>query len=44
VRHFEVVVAADAVAHIDERLGSAALRMIERNMGGTLLAAAQCLG
>jgi len=43
VRHFEVVVAADAVAHIDERLGGAALQMIERNMGGTLLAAEQCL-
>jgi nicotinamidase-related amidase len=43
VRHFEVVVAADAVAHIDERLGLAARQMIERNMGGTLLAAAQCL-
>jgi nicotinamidase-related amidase len=43
VRHFDVVIARDAVAHIDDRLGSAALRMIERNMGGTLLSAAQCL-
>jgi nicotinamidase-related amidase len=43
IRHFEVVVAADAVAHIDERLGAAALQMIERNMDGTLLAAYQCL-
>jgi nicotinamidase-related amidase len=43
VRHFEVVVAADAVAHIDERLGAAALQMIGRNMGGTLLPAPQCL-
>ena len=43
VRHFEVVVAGDAVAHIDERLGAAALQMIERNMGGTMLAAERCL-
>lgn len=44
VRQFEVVVAADAVAHIDESLGAAALQMIECNMGGTLQPAAQCLG
>ena len=43
VRHFEVMVVADAVAHIDERLGAAALQMIERNMGGMLQPAAQCL-
>jgi nicotinamidase-related amidase len=43
VRHFEVTVATDAVAHIDEALGEAALQMIERNMGGTLLTAERCL-
>jgi nicotinamidase-related amidase len=43
VRHFEVVVADDAVAHIDEGLGAAALQMIERNMGGTLRPAKRCL-
>lgn len=43
VRHFEVVIASDAVAHIDDGLGAAALRMIERNMGGALLPAAECL-
>jgi nicotinamidase-related amidase len=43
VRHFDVVIARDAVAHIDDGLGSAALSMIERNMGGAVLAAAQCL-
>jgi nicotinamidase-related amidase len=43
VRHFEVMVATDAVAHIDEALGEAALQMIERNMGGTLLTAERCL-
>lgn len=37
------MVVADAVAHIDERLGAAALQMIERNMGGMLQPAAQCL-
>lgn len=42
VRHFEVVVPTDVVAHIDDQLCDAALRMIERNMGGTLLTAAEC--
>lgn len=32
VRHFEVVVPPDAVAHIDPDLAAAALRMMERNM------------
>jgi nicotinamidase-related amidase len=32
VRHFEVVVAPDAVAHIHEDLAQAALRMMETNM------------
>ena len=43
VRHFEVVIARDAVAHTDGSLRSAALSMIERNMGGVLLKAAQCV-
>lgn len=32
IRHFDVVVPRDAVAHIYEDLGDAALRMMERNM------------
>jgi nicotinamidase-related amidase len=32
VRHFDVVVPSDAVAHIHEDLADAALRMMERNM------------
>jgi nicotinamidase-related amidase len=32
VRHFEVVVPRDAVAHIHDNLAAAALRMIETNM------------
>lgn len=44
VRHFEVVVASDAVAHIDAHLGKAALRMMERNMRATVAQAADCLG
>jgi nicotinamidase-related amidase len=42
VRHFEVVVPSDAVAHIDEGLAAAALRMIESNMGGQLVVADDC--
>ncbi|KUH38758.1 MULTISPECIES: isochorismatase family cysteine hydrolase [Streptomyces] len=33
IRHFEVVVPRDAVAHIHADLADAALRMMERNMG-----------
>lgn len=33
IRHFDVVVPEDAVAHIHEDLARAALRMMERNMG-----------
>ena len=36
VRHFEVVVARDAVAHIHENLAEAALEMMERNMRAEL--------
>jgi nicotinamidase-related amidase len=32
VRHFEIVVAPDAVAHIDHELADAALRMMQSNM------------
>jgi nicotinamidase-related amidase len=37
VRHFKIRVVRDAVAHIDEELGRAALRMMERNMGSELV-------
>jgi nicotinamidase-related amidase len=39
VRHFEVVVAPDAVAHIHEDLAAAALRMMETNMRARLVEA-----
>ncbi|WP_439680840.1 isochorismatase family cysteine hydrolase [Embleya sp. MST-111070] len=39
IRHFEVTVARDAVAHIHEDLADAALRMMERNMGARILPA-----
>lgn len=44
VRHYSVVVPADAVAHIDAGLGTAALAMMERNMGAEITTAARCLG
>jgi len=37
VRHFEVVVAPDAVAHIHEHLAKAALEMMETNMRAKLV-------
>jgi nicotinamidase-related amidase len=40
IRHIPVVVPRDAVAHIDEQLAAAALRMMERNMAAELCAAA----
>ncbi|EHB53871.1 isochorismatase hydrolase [Mycolicibacterium rhodesiae JS60] len=43
VRHYAVVVPKDAVAHIDTHLGTAALAMMERNMGAEILPAARCL-
>jgi nicotinamidase-related amidase len=43
IRHFEVVVARDAVAHIHEDLADAALRMMEINMRAEVVAAADCL-
>ncbi|ACU73404.1 isochorismatase hydrolase [Catenulispora acidiphila DSM 44928] len=39
IRHLTVVVARDAVAHIDADLGQAALAMMERNMSAEILAA-----
>jgi nicotinamidase-related amidase len=44
VRHFPVVVPPDAVAHIDPDLGSAALKMMERNMSAEIIPAADTLG
>ena len=44
VRHLDVVVPHDAVAHIDAGLGKAALEMMERNMGAEISTAATCLG
>jgi nicotinamidase-related amidase len=43
IRHFDVTVPRDAVAHIDADLGAAALRMMESNMRATVLPAAECL-
>jgi nicotinamidase-related amidase len=42
VRHLEVTIATDCVAHIDEDLAQAALKMMERNMRAELLRAADC--
>ncbi|MGB2922743.1 MAG: isochorismatase family cysteine hydrolase [Mycobacterium sp.] len=43
IRHFDVIVPRDAVAHIDADLGQAALRMMGSNMGAELVDAADCL-
>jgi nicotinamidase-related amidase len=40
VRHFEVVVPRDGVAHIDEGLAQSALKMMERNMKAELTSCA----
>jgi nicotinamidase-related amidase len=42
IRHFEVAVATDAVAHIHEDLAHAALRMMEVNMRAELCLSADC--
>jgi nicotinamidase-related amidase len=42
VRHFEVTVPADAVAHIDEDLARAALKMMEENMDAEITSCDQC--
>lgn len=43
VRHFDVVVPPDAVAHIDADLGQAALQMMQRNMRAELIPSTECL-
>lgn len=43
VRHFEVVVPRDAVAHIHLDLAEAALRMMETNMRAQIVSAAEAL-
>jgi nicotinamidase-related amidase len=43
VRHFEVVVAPDAVAHIDPELSDAALTMMNKNMHAEIVPAGKCL-
>ncbi len=43
VRHYDVCVVRDAVAHIDAELGGAALEMMERNMRARIVEAADCL-
>ncbi|HEX4804361.1 MAG TPA: isochorismatase family cysteine hydrolase [Conexibacter sp.] len=43
VRHYEVCVVRDAVAHIDAELGGAALEMMERNMRARIVEASDCL-
>ena len=42
IRHFDVAVVRDAVAHIDERLADAALKMMERNMGADVVVSGRC--
>jgi nicotinamidase-related amidase len=43
IRHIEVAVPRDAVAHIHEDLAEAALRMMEINMRADVVSAAECL-
>jgi nicotinamidase-related amidase len=43
VRHFSVIVAPDAVAHIDPELGDAALTMMHKNMHAEIMPAEKCL-
>ena len=43
IRHFDIRVATDAVAHIDPELGDAALRMMRRNMRVDVLEATTAL-
>ena len=42
VRHLDVTIPTDAVAHIHEDLADAALKMMERNMRAELVSAADC--
>ena len=41
VRHFDVAVPRDGVAHIHENLATAALEMMERNMGAEITSCAE---
>jgi nicotinamidase-related amidase len=41
VRHYEVTVATDGVAHIYESLADAALQMMRRNMDAELVSCAE---
>jgi len=43
VRHFDVTVVSDGVAHIDSQLGAAALEMMERNMRTEIVNSADCV-
>jgi nicotinamidase-related amidase len=43
VRHFEMIVPHDGVAHIDADLGKAALRMMAENMRAQIVSADECL-
>jgi nicotinamidase-related amidase len=43
VRHFDVVVPPDAVAHIDPELGDAALTMMHKNMHAEIVPTEKCL-
>ena len=42
VRHLEVTIPTDGVAHIYDDLAEAALKMMERNMRAELVSAADC--
>jgi nicotinamidase-related amidase len=42
VRHLDVSIPTDGVAHIHEDLADAALKMMERNMRAELVSAADC--
>jgi nicotinamidase-related amidase len=44
VRHYEVVVPRDAVAHIHPDLADAALQMMQRNMRATITSSTDALG
>jgi nicotinamidase-related amidase len=43
VRHFEIVVPSDTVAHIDPELSDAALTMMHKNMHAEIMTAEKCL-
>jgi nicotinamidase-related amidase len=43
IRHFDITVPRDAVAHIDKDLGDAALRMMEVNMSARIVDAREAL-